>query len=43
MEINLSICEVRSMTEKHSDACAVYLFSFMLINQKFIVFKNGRR
>ena len=43
MEINLSIYKVRSMAEKRGHACAVYLLSFMLIKQKFLIFKKGHR
>ena len=41
MEINLSKHKVRSMAEKRGDACAVYLLSFMLVKQKFLIFKKG--
>ena len=43
MEINLSMHKVRSMAEKRGDACAAYLLSFMLIKQKFLIFKTGHR
>ena len=41
MEINLSIHKVRSIAEKRGDACAIYLLSFILIKQKFLIFKKG--
>ena len=41
MQTNLSIHKVRSMAEKRGDTCAGYLFSFMLIKQKFLMFKKG--
>ena len=43
MEINLSIHQARSMAEKRGVACAAYLLSFMLIKQKFLIFKKGHR
>ena len=39
MEINLSIH--RSMAEKRGNECAVYLLSFMLINENFKFSKKG--
>ena len=29
------------MAEKRGDACVVYLLSFMLVKQKFLIFKKG--
>ena len=39
MEINLSIH--RSIAEKRGNECAVYLLSFMLINENFKFSKKG--
>ena len=41
MEVNLSIHKVRSMAKKRGDVCAVHFLSFMLMKQKFLIFKKG--
>ena len=43
MEINLSIHKVWSMAEKGGDECADYFLPFMIIKQKFLIFKIGHR